>query len=378
MKRLALSAAIAIAALPFVAGAADVFDFDGETFDSASAASTKTSGTAVSSSGGSMLPPGIVEQVSVTMLPSVPKPGDIVSVRVDSYSTDLNKAYVVWTRNGTIIAEGTGVVSISFVAPAAGQIATIEMSAAKAGGGTVSKKITVAPADLDIIYEAETYTPPFFQGRAEFTNSSRVRLVAVPRFIDPDTGLEIPAADLVYTWRVDGSVDQSISGYGRYTADVFGELVSRGLEVEVEVESITSPLRARASLLVLDQQPDVAVYEDHPLYGVLFERAVDSKEAYPVSASEISLLAVPYSMDIYGLSDPRAKWSWLTGEGKGPTAASVTFRPEEGATGEARASIRVNHQNFAQYGDRGVTLNFGATGGFGTIASTTTTGNYTL
>ncbi len=382
MKRILASATIvALTLATGTAAAADVFNFDGGVFDFEATSTKKTAApTETSSAGSSMLPPGIVEQVSVTMLPSVPKPGDIVSVRVDSYSTDLNKAYVVWTRDGAVIAEGTGAVSTSFVAPAAGKLATIEMVAAKVGGGTVTKKITVAPADLNIIYEAETYTPPFFQGRAEFTNSSRVRLVAVPRFVDPDTSLEIPAADLVYTWRVDGTVDQSISGYGRYAVDVLGELVSRGLEVEVEVESVTSPLRARASLLVKDQQPDVAVYEDHPLYGVLFERAVDSnqKGAYPVSASEISLLAVPYSMDIYSLSDPRAKWSWLTGGGKGPAAASATFRPEEGATGEASASIRVNHQNFAQYGDRKVVLDFGAPGGFGALASTTPTGNYTL
>lgn len=371
MNRTVTIIAIAAIALPLAAGAAtaNVFDF-------ASESATGAEGGAVSLD--SSLPPGIVEQVSVTMLPSVPKPGDIVSVRVDSYSTDLNKAYVVWKRDGATFAEGFGVVAVSFVAPEAGQRASIEMSAAKSTGGTVSKKITVAPADLDILYEAETYTPPFYRGRAEFTNSSRVRLVAVPRFIDPDTGLEISGDDLVYTWRVDGVVDQSISGYGRRTADVFGELVSRGLEIELEVEAVSSPIRARASILVRDQQPDVAVYEDHPLYGVLFERAVDSSSAYPVSSSEISLLAVPYSMDIRNLADPRAKWSWLSGEIRGTSAASVTFRPNEGSVGQADASIRVNHQNFAQYGNQKVTLDFGGTSIFGPVASTTPTGNYAL
>jgi hypothetical protein len=252
------------------------------------------------------------------------------------------------------------------------------MTAQKPEGGTVTKKVTVAPADLDLTYEAETYTPPFFQGRAEFTNSSRVRVVAIPKFINPETGIEIPASDLVYTWRIDGTVAQEISGYGRYFADLTGKLVSRGLNVEVDVEAIESPLQARAKILVKDSQPDIAVYEDHPLYGVIFERAVDAESSYPVAENEVSLLAVPYSMDIAGINDPRATFSWLTEQGKGPAAPVVTFRPEPGATGLAGASIKINHQNFAQYTSQSVTLKFGDTGAMPGVASTTSSGNYTL
>lgn len=376
MKRYAaLTAALLFA--PLLAGAVasttpTVFNFDGGVFDF-TALQKKAAPKAESS-----LPLGVIEQVSFTVLPSMPKPGDLVSLRVDSYSTNLNKAYVTWTKNGATFAEGTGVVAVSLVAPAAGKKMEIEMVAQKSEGGTIRKKLTIAPADLDLTYEAETYTPPFFQGRAEFTNSSRVRLVALPKFVDPDTGREIPADDLIYTWRIDGTVDQEISGYGRSFADITGKLVSRGLRVEVEVEAIESPLQARATLFVKDSQPDVAVYEDHPLYGVIFERAVDAERGYPVSANEISLLAVPYSMDIGSLDDPRARFSWLTNQGKGPAASTVTFRPEPGSVGLADASVKINHENFAQYTSRSVSIMFGDTGAVPSVASTTPSGNYTL
>ncbi len=382
MKRYAPAVASILILAPLFAGAATsttptVFNFDGGVFDFASTPKQAVEEPKTSSVS-SGIPAGVVEQVTVTMLPSMPKPGQAVSIRVDSYSSNLNKAYVTWTNNGEVFAEGTGVVAVTFFAPKAGQKSDIVMTAQKPEGGTVTKKVTVAPADLDLTYEAETYTPPFFQGRAEFTNSSRVRVVAIPKFINPETGIEIPASDLVYTWRIDGTVAQEISGYGRYFADLTGKLVSRGLNVEVDVEAIESPLQARAKILVKDSQPDIAVYEDHPLYGVIFERAVDAESSYPVAENEVSLLAVPYSMDIAGINDPRATFSWLTEQGKGPAAPVVTFRPEPGATGLAGASIKINHQNFAQYTSQSVTLKFGDTGAMPGVASTTSSGNYTL
>lgn len=326
----------------------------------------------------SRVPAGIVEQVSVTMSPSIPKPNEGVSVRVDSYSTNLNGAYIVWKINDQKVLEGLGEVTLLFTAPPAGESLTIVMEASKADGGTVEKKITVAPADLDLTYEAETYAHPFFQGRPTFTNSSRIRVAAVPKFIDPLTKREIPANNLIYTWRIDGTVDQKISGYGKSYADIVGKLISRGLDIEVEVEAIESPLKAHARLFIEDSQPDIAVYEDHPLYGVIFERAVDAERSYPVAENEISLLAVPYSMDIDNINDPRATFSWLTEQGKGPAAPVVTFRPEPGATGLAGASIKINHQNFAQYTSQSVTLKFGDTGAVPSVASTTPSGNYAL
>jgi hypothetical protein len=356
---------VALALAVPAAAATTPFDFSGTEFspDAVREALQKASGGSAGASassggtGGGGVPAGIVEQVSTRMIPSVPKPGDLVSIRVDSYSTDLNKAYVTWTQDGAVASEGVGVVNFYFSAPEAGQRTVIEMAAAKQGGGTVRKTFTVSPADLDLTYEAKTYTPPFYDGRAEFTNSSLVRVVSLPNFVNPDTGEEISPENLVYTWRVDGTVDQSISGYGRSAADIRGELVSRGLEIEVEAEALDVDLEARAAILIKDTRPELAVYERHPLYGVVFEQAL-GESPYPVNEEEISLVAVPYSMDIASLSDPRVEWNWRTSQGKGPGTPVVTFRPEPGAAGLADASIRINHQNFAQYVSGAVKLEF--------------------
>jgi hypothetical protein len=366
MRRASFALLSLALALPLAAAAATptVFDFG-------------SGATQQTPSAGSGVPNGIVDQVSATMLPSVPQPGELVQIRVVSYSTDLDKAYVVWTQDGQTVAEGAGLLTFAFVAPDAGEQTVVRMSAAKQGGGQVSKTFTVAPAELDLVYEAQTYAPPFYRGRTDFTNSSAVKVVALPNFVNPSTGATIPADDLVYTWRVDGTVNQSLSGYGRSTAELVGELVSRGLDVELEVEAIDSPLRARATLFVADSMPDVAVYEDHPLYGVIFERAADT-DAYPVGASEVSLLAVPYSMDAFSLFDPRLKWSWYTAEGKVPANAGVTFRPPAGSKGLADANVRVNHSNFAQLGAAEVTLDFGDAGILRGVGSTTPTGSYAL
>lgn len=344
MPKLAKLALVATFTVPALAGGVGA-PFDFSTLPAAPA----PGGEDPSLSATSQVLGGIVEQVSVEMLPSIPKPGDSVSIRVTSYSTNLAKASIIWTQDGQVVAEGIGLRQFTFVAPAAGSQTKIEMAAKKEEGGVVTKTFTIAPADLDVVYEVETYAPRMYEGRTEFTNSSRVRLVAMPNFIDPTTGQRIPPEELVYTWRFDGTVDRNASGYGRQTAVTTGKLISRELEVEVAVEAIRSPLKARSIIQIESRQPEVIVYEDHPLYGVIFEHALGA-EPYPVIESEISLVAIPYSMDIASLSDPRAKFSWSTvgGSGQGSTAIFANENNEEGVF-PVRAKI--SHINFAQYAD---------------------------
>jgi hypothetical protein len=42
------------------------------------------------------LPTGVTEQISIDQEPKIPKPGEMVSIRVTSYLTDLNKAKITF------------------------------------------------------------------------------------------------------------------------------------------------------------------------------------------------------------------------------------------------------------------------------------------
>jgi len=355
VRTAALAAIASLAALPLIALAATnpLFDFGsyGEAQSSDTLPGEQTIDYAPAAEPApaprqSSLPLGVEEQVSVTMLPSVPSPGDTVRIRIDSYSTDLNKAATLWLKDGVTVSEGTGIVSFSFVAPAAGESTTVVFRAIKEGGGTIERSFTVAPADVDILYEALTYTPPLYRGKALFTNSAAIKFVAMPNFVV--AGAAVPPESLVYTWRQNGRVVQSASGYGRQSFVVRGALVVNGIDIEVDVGAVRSSAKARARLSVDYASPQMLLYRKDPLLGTLFERSW-SDQTSELAGTEFSLAAVPYFVDAAAASDPRLSYSWrVNGEASGQAGPIATFRKEGG--GVARVATTLKHAgNFAQY-----------------------------
>jgi hypothetical protein len=167
--------------------------------------------------GNTGLPGGIEEQISIVQVPTIPQPGQGVSVQISSYSSDLNKARITWTLDGRVLSSQTGATSLQFTAPQSGETSRLVITITKEGGGTITKTIVINPAEVDLIYEADTYTHPFYKGKRLYTSESNVDFIAIPNFVR--NGRKIPSSELVYTWKINGNVRQDVSGYGRSVFD---------------------------------------------------------------------------------------------------------------------------------------------------------------
>lgn len=237
------------------------------------------------------LPSGIIEQVSIEQTPKIPKPGETVSIRITSYMTDLNKAKITWTQDGKIILSQTGALTNQIQAPESGKKTTIVITIQKEGGGTISKTIVLSPADVDLIYEAQTYAPPFFKGKKLFTSEAVVALIAVPNFIGSN-GSKISEKNLVYTWKINGVVQQSVSGYGKNTLTVKGQLIERPTTISVDVSAINSSLTASQSIQLKSTAPEVVIYENNPLLGVVYDKAISG--TFLLERPQVDFEAIPY------------------------------------------------------------------------------------
>ena len=307
------------------------------------------------------LPTGVVEQISVEVLPKIPNPGDRVLISVESYSTDFNSAYFTWTVDGVVGAEGYGVKSFDFFAPESGRSTTIELSIQKEEGGTLSRRFAFSPADVDIIYEADTYTHPFYKGKALFSSESIIRFVAMPNFVENSN--RIPASSLVYKWIIDGNVDSANSGYGRNVYTGKGSLIQRPFSVSVEVTAPNSDLTAKNTIFLDDTEPDLVIYEDNPLQGILFENAIQGE--FILERPEVVFQAIPYYYSTKNKDDSFIDYSWrMNGERIefGSTLSSISFRNDSGEAGRAIISLDVEHfQNILQAAQASVNLIFSET-----------------
>jgi hypothetical protein len=288
-------------------------------------------------------PPGITEQISVHASPEKPQPNESVTVNIESFSTNLNKSYIVWSINGVVKEEGAGMTTFTFVSGKAGTVQNISIDITTEDKRTISHELSFAPAKVGLVIEADTYTPPFYKGKALFTPQSQLKVVAFPELVT-NTGYEIPSENLVYTWKVDGKVMQSASGFGKSSFIMEGNLIPRSMYVTAEVSAYGSPLTAAQTIQVDPVEPEIVMYEDSLLYGIRRELGFTSGIYLPTK--EIKLVAEPYYLSTFMPQSTDLVYNWTL---NGQTVSSLTqpnvigLENRSGEAGSATLGLTIEH-----------------------------------
>lgn len=137
---------------------------------------------------------------------------------------------------------------------------------------------------IPLVWESDTYTPPFYKGKALSPSDSGSRIIALPpSTFGPDTA--------TYTWKFNGRVLGSQSGVGVKTLTLAGSPFTADRFVVVTVKSADGTQEGTGTLRIPSSKPKVLVYEDSPLSGVHFESALE--EFFGQTEADISLLAYP-------------------------------------------------------------------------------------
>lgn len=305
------------------------------------------------------LPIGLDEQFSTYVTPSVPKPGEQVQIEVESFATNLNKASIQWTVDGEVKLSGIGERIFNTTAPISGKTSVVRVRINKEGGGVITDTITIAPSQVVLLYEAQTYTPPFYQGKALFTPESTITLAAIPNFITSG-GRIIPKEELVYTWEINGQVIQSASGYGKHSMTYTAPLIYRETRFTVTVSAVNSDLIAQDEIRLDTINPEVVLYERNPRFGTIFEQAIEGN--FTLDRSEVELTSKPYFFAADDLSGGSIQYEWTMNGKKAsisPFDDSLTFRVPEGSTGRSNIGLRVKHvSSILQTDSISTTINF--------------------
>ncbi len=286
--------------------------------------------------------PGSERSLSITFLPTTPNPGDSVKLTVQSSVIDIQGGTVLWEANGKKIAQGKGMDSTSLNVGPLGSETDIDVTVVTADGETVSTQATIIPTELDLLVDSDSYTPPFFRGRPLPSAGTNLRLQALPRF--KRAGATVPASELTYTWRRNGEVLGSISGRGKTTA-IIPILHLYGVDaISVEARSDDGLLSHVSSLSQKAGAPLLMLYENHPLYGVLFHRALTASTFIP--ETETTFIAVPYFAQILNPHDPELSFEWHVNTALIPTNRTnpdeLTINAEN-SSGVALVELHVTH-----------------------------------
>lgn len=304
------------------------------------------------------LPPGFKEDFNIIQNPRIPTPGEDVSLRVESFSLDLNRLNIIWEIDGVVQSQGKGLLSKNITAPLAGQRTTIKATVFKENGEELSSSVVLAPANVDLMYESDTYTPPLYKGRAMFSHQSIVKVLAVPEIID--NGLKIKSSDVIYTWEKDGVVLQDFSGVGKDSIIFKGRLISTSFVVTVTAKSPISGIAAKKSISIKPIDPSVVIYKSSPSQGSIFENPLIGTE--DMETEEFGFVAIPYYFSVSNKDSSDLIYKWTeNGEAfDDPTASSDIIFTNKDLAGSGSAQIKVNISNkniFQQSENAGFSLN---------------------
>ena len=188
--------------------------------------------------------------------------------------------------------------------------------------------------EIDFLWQGDEYAPAFYDGRSLWANQNRITIMAVPRI----AGIA-NASSLDYKWTKNSVVLGTVSGIGRNSLSFSDSVLGKPVEVKLEILSNDGAILASKTETFTPINPGLLVYEDNPLYGILFNKEVG--DSYILEGSEVTFAAFPLFFTLSDRLSPSARYSWRTDAAGSEARNSVTYRAPEGASGSSRVTVEV-------------------------------------
>ena len=201
-----------------------------------------------------------IEPADITMSfdPETPGTNEQVTVTVSSLITNLNRLRITWFINGEVIKTGIGETTLDFQTGIQGEVTTIDAYIQVDGQNTVRKWARVSPSDLDIVWQADTYTPPFYRGKALPTPESFIRVIGLPNV--RNIGINNLEKSMVFNWDVNYENKPELSGFGRNPINIRNDFLRLEEVVELEVIHPDGLAEAKSSVTIPIVEPKLIIY----------------------------------------------------------------------------------------------------------------------
>jgi hypothetical protein len=288
--------------------------------------------------------PGLQEQVDVSVFPENPKPGDEVTIVVNTYGIDINTNLIVWKVNNKEALKGIGQKKFVFKVGNTGTATKVDLSVFPKNGPVIEKSFSFTPIDVDILWQAKTYTPPFYKGKALYTPESEVVFTSLPNI--SINGTKIDPTDVVYKWKLNYDLENDVSGFGKNSYLFKGPIILRENLIESNVYAASSPeIQGTNKINLTNSYPAALVYEDSPLLGVLFNKAI--KNEYGLKDNEVKLAAYPFYFSTANKNSV-VNYKWNIDEaslGIPQNQNSVIFRKVSNIKGSAGVNVTIGNES---------------------------------
>lgn len=278
--------------------------------------------------------------------PKYPGALQSVTITATAFQVDLNKTNITWYVDGEMKLSGMGKNSFSFTTNSVGNKSIVKLIADTPTLGTITKEITITPTDLDILWEANTYVPPFYKGKALPSSQSSVRVIPFPSFVGKDGYYN--TKDLIYKWKAGYFGNDSDSGYGKNTFIYKTGYTYNSDTIESTVSTLDTGLSINKKISIYVSEPKISFYENKPLGGIRFENNIG--DTFRFTTTELTVRSAPYFFAIPGLNNNSASFVWKM-DGRildidPDNKMDFTFRKPNQGEGKFQLSLAVDNKGY--------------------------------
>jgi hypothetical protein len=298
--------------------------------------------------------------VNISISPKNPSPNEQIKVSVQGLSLDLNRAKITWLVNDIEKKTETGLKDYYLKTGIAGQTTKVSVKLEMSDGTIINKSLSFIPAGIDILYEAISYAPPFYKGKVLNPRQGTVVVAAFPEIFD-QAGRKLSTKDLVFSWKKNDIVLMNASGLGKNYISFSGTIPVRDTKIEVSASSIDQKMTATNSIIISNTLPKIIFYEDSPVYGIMFNKAISSNVR--MLADEFKVKAFPYFMSVGYTQSPDLNYKWSingkSSENLDTDKTAMIFRQESEGSGTANIDLKIESlSRIFQFNNNGFTINF--------------------
>jgi len=237
--------------------------------------------------------------------PKYPKPGEVVNIKLSAYGYSLENSKISWFVNQKLQLEGMAKKEHVVTVGPNGSQTNVTILIENSAGKQIVKNLTFNPAEVDLIWEADTYIPDDYKGAALPSLGSKVTVTAIPNL--KETGFNIPANELIFTWTKDYKILPNQSGRGR---DSFSfDLDQPNTQIDVLVQSPNFKIEAYNRAVVVAHKPELILYPIKPLLGRILEAFSSS---FTISSDVSGLQIEPYFIPKNLISQGLIRYDWST------------------------------------------------------------------
>jgi len=301
-----------------------------------------------------------VNSINLNISPVNPRAGVSVVLTVNSDLVDLDSSRILWYINDVVRKE-TSNKSITIKTSEDGRPTIIRVVVETSDG--LKKEIVreISPAGIDLIIEPTGYISPFYKGKPYLVGQGSVRVIAMPDI--SINGSKVAIKDLNFRWTQGEIILGTNSGKGKNTIVLNSTIPVRDINVGLQVSDSSGNILAETSKLIILTSPKILFYENSPLYGIFYNKAITGNY-FLGTREELKVVAKPFSFSFAKDISSEAVYAWYVNKSyvvpDEKTNEIILKQTTTNVKGTASIQVNLKHSGkINQYSNGSFNVDFG-------------------